>query len=308
MLVEMATAQAEREKAAPGRQGGFEAPRGRAGTGLPFRLSRRRLALGGAAVGVAAALLIVLGGGGANVRTEPADAADLSRLAAMAPHLQLAGQWQITSTEVSPSGGRVQFHNEEVPNLFSTDEAEIQWHSASLEERGTQLESEGFAFVGLKRMEVWRPSALAKGEFDRSRDVKSARVYVSRKDGQKSFQAAGLWREGGRTLEFRAIVPSFYELERLMERIDVLNDEEWFVALQPGGGKWLAETGSGIVRKVAKVKVGETPDGHPIYREGVLLGTPEPGEKLDFKAPLPTIYHEGDNIRVVTQEPPGGVE
>lgn len=309
MLVDMATAQAEKAKAAQGSQGGFEAPEGRAATRLPRQLLRRRLALGGAAVGVAATLLIVLGGGGATVRTERADAADLGQLAAIAPHLQLAGPWQITSTEVSPTGGRIQFHSEEEHPPLLANEAEIQWHSASIEERGEQLETEGFTFAGPKRMNILRPYTFVTREFGHYDDWKPAQVYVSREDGQKSFQAAaGLWREGGRTLEYRAIVPSFWVLERLMERIELLSDEEWFVALQPGGGKWLAESAGGIVKKIEKVKVGETPDGHPIYQERGLLGAPEPGEKLDFKAPLPTIYREGDNIRVVTQQPPEGLE
>lgn len=297
MLVETATAQAEKA--------GSKTLGARAPAWLPRLLGPRRLAIGAAVVGVAAGLLILSGGRGVGVRAERADAADLSRLAAIAPHLQLIGQWQITSTEVSPSGGRIQFHSEEDgPHAFSTKQAEIQWHSASLAERAQQLESAGFAFAGAKRMEIIRPYVFVTGELDRYGDVKLAQVYVSHEDGQKGFEAAGLWREGGRTFEYRAIVPSFSMLEGLMERIGLLSSEEWFVALRPGGGRWLAETASGTAKNVVKVKVGETADGQPVYRDHALLGAPEPGEKLDFEAPLPTVYREGDKIKVVTQQPP----
>jgi hypothetical protein len=279
----------------------------------------RPFALGGAIAGVAAVLLIVLGGGGATIRTERADAADLTQLAAKAPRLQLAGPWQIASAEVSPGGGAVQFHSEEErgENLyegygpggaFSTKEVEIQWHSVSIEERGRQLESEGFTFAGQKRMQVSRPAAIAHSEVGRSADVRRARVYVSREDHKKGFQAAGLWREGDRTLEYRAVVPSFWVLARLMERIELLSGEEWFIALQPGGGRWLNESASGTMKKIEEVKIGEASDGRPVYRVRGLIGTREPGEKLDFKAPFPTIYREGDNVRVVTQQPPQGAE
>src|SRR5664279_969851 len=261
----------------------------------------RPLAFGGAVVGAAATLLVVLGGGGTSVRTERADAADLSQLAAQAPHLQLAGGWQITNTEFAPGGGQVHFRSEEGRHhQFLADEAEIRWHSASIEERGSELESEGFTLAGPKRMDLIRPYTFVTHESERYSDVKPAQVYVSGKDGEKTFLAAGLWREGGRTFEYRASVASFWELERLMERIELLSREEWFVALQPGGGKWLNDSGGGVIKKAEKVKVGETPDGRPIFQVRALLVEPEEGEKLDFKAPLPTIYREGDKVRMVT--------
>lgn len=236
-------------------------------TGASHRrlLSRRNLALSGAVAAVAAGILIAIGsGGGSAVRPEVADAADLTQLGAVTPHLQLLKDRQIVKTEVLPEGGLIQFRFEGrqgEAGVPASGESEIQWHSASPAERGEQLESEGFTFAGLKPTVLSRPHALAAGEIERFRDQRSAHVYVSHEDGRQWFDAVGLWEEDGKTLEYHANVPDFDTLERLMERIEVLNDEEWLVALQPGGGSWLTETGSGTIEKVEKIKIGEKPNG-----------------------------------------------
>jgi hypothetical protein len=102
--------------------------------------------------------------------------------------------------------------------------------------------------------------------------------------------------------------PNFWLLERLMERIEVLDEEEWLIALQSGGGKWLNDSGGGLIAKIEKIKVGESPDGQPIYKERGLIGVGDPGEAPDFSAAPPTIYREGDRIRVVTEKPPAGLQ
>jgi hypothetical protein len=276
-------------------------------------LRRRNFALAGAVAAVAAGILIAIGsGGGSAVRPAVADAAELTQLGAVTPHLQLLKEWQIVNTEVSPDGGTIQFRfegPEGVKGVPASGESEIQWHSASPAERGEQLEAEGFAFAGPKPMVIGNPHALATGDYEHALDEKSAQVYVSHEDGQESFDAAGLWEEGGMTLEFRADVPDFYTLERLMERIEVLNDEEWLVALQPGGGTWLAETGSGTIEKVEKIRVGEKPDGEPIYSERGFFGASEQGEGLSnrLRESFPTIYREGDTTRTVINQPPPAV-
>jgi hypothetical protein len=276
-------------------------------------LRRRNFALAGAVAAVAAGILIAVGsGGGSAVRPAVADAAELTQLGAVTPHLQLLKEWQIVNTEVSPDAGLIQFRfegPEGEKGVPANGEAEVQWHSVSLAERGEQLESEGFASAGLKPMVISNPHALATGDYEHVLDQKSAQVYVSHEDGQGSFDAVGLWEEGGRTLEYRADVPDFYTLERLMERIEVLNDEEWLVALQPGGGTWLTEIGSGTIEKVERIKVGEKPDGEPIYSERSFFGDVEQGEELSnrLKQSFPTIYREGDTTRTVINQPPAAV-
>lgn len=283
------------------------------GSGSRRLLRRRNLALSGAVAAAAAGILIAIGsGGGSAVRPAVASAAELTQLGAVTPHLQLLKEWQIVNTEVSPDAGLIQFRfegPEGEKGVPASGESEIRWHSASLAERGEQLESEGFASAGLKPMSISNPHALATGDYEHVLDQKSAQVYVSHEDGQESFDAVGLWEEDGMTLEYRANVPDFYTLERLMERIEVLNDEEWLVALQPGGGTWLSETGSGTIEKVEKVKVGEKPDGEPIYSERGFFGASEPGEDLSnrLKESFPTIYREGDTTRTVINQPPPAV-
>jgi hypothetical protein len=192
----------------------------------------------------------------------------------------------------------------------SSGEAEFQWHSASLAEREEQLESKGFTFAGSKQLTLARPYSLATEGVEQFLDYKSAPVYVAHEDGQQSFDAVGLWEEGGKTIEFHANVPDFDTLELLMGRwVEILNDEEWLVALQPGGGKWLSETESGKVERIEKIKVGEKPNGEPIYSVGTFLGVPEPGEglSLKLKESFPTIYREGDTTRTVINQPPPAV-
>jgi hypothetical protein len=291
-LVEMAGGQAERS-----------------GTRTSSRRRLRRgIALGGVAVGAAAALMILLlGGGGGGVRPERASAADLSRIAETLPHLQLAGPWQITTTELTPGGGRFEYLFEGPDQWFHATEAEVRWHSGPIAERARQLESEGFAFATTWQTEISRISALINEDsahFSVPRDVQ---VYADRGGGGREFPAVGLWWLGGRPFELRATVLSLQEFEYLMQRLELLTGKEWFIALQPGGGKWLADTAGGTIEKIEMFKVGETPDGDPIFREGALIHTPT-GKDLDFEAPLPTIYREGDKIRMVIQEPPEGLE
>ncbi|HVQ58482.1 MAG TPA: hypothetical protein VMS60_06190 [Solirubrobacterales bacterium] len=292
-LVDMAATQAQ---AAEGRR--------------PRRHLGRRIALGAAVASVGAALVMVSGGGGSGVLPEPASAADLNQAAAMLPRLQLAGPWQIASTEMSPDGGRIEYRSEEEGDQlhrFHATEAEIQWHSDSIADRAGQLESEGFAFAEQIRSKFGGPAVPRSDEFVRREEARNVHVYVSGEDGEEDFCAVALWLQGDETFEYRATVVSVWEIERLMERIELLSEEEWVIALLPGGGKWLADTASGMIQKVEQVKVGETPDGQPIFQAQALIGS-STGKALDFRSALPVIYREGDTTRLVIEQPPPGVE
>ncbi len=90
-----------------------------------------------------------------------------------------------------------------------------------------------------------------------------------------------------------------------MERIELLSEEEWVIALLAGGGKWLSDTASGRIEKVEQVKVGETPDGQPIFQAQGLIGS-STGKALDFKSALPVIYREGDRTQAGHRATPAG--
>jgi hypothetical protein len=266
-----------------------------------------RFALGAALATLVVVLGLGLFGGSERVHPERASAADLEHVAALIPHLGLAGPWQITTTEVLPDGGRIDYRDEGVDHLFHPTEAEIRWSSTPIAARAKQLESEGFAFAGDVEGRFTRPEALANREFDKFDVRQTVRAFASGKGGEGDFLAAGLWQRGGTTFEYRATVLSITELRYLLERIELLGHEEWFIALQAGGGKWLAETAVGTVKKIEKIKVGQNPDGSPIYEEEALLGSPT-GGKLDFESKLPIIYREGDRTRLVVEQPPQGLK
>ncbi len=270
----------------------------------PRRFVRvRNLALAGGVAAVAAALLVVLGtGGGSGVRPEVADAADLTRLAELAPHLEIAGGWQITQTEVSPDGGATRFHYEREVSAGESSDAEVQWHAASIEELGQRLEGEGFEAAGTLPTRTIDALERRAGTWDRVSGT--AQVYVSREEGESFFQAVGLWRERGWTFELSARVASLDMLERLLERIEFLGSEEWLIAIRPGGALWLRDTLNGTAEKVETVKT-ETPWGTLVYETRLFSKTPEQIEELDFTSPVLFIRRDGDNVRVEMEHPPG---
>lgn len=270
---------------------------------FPARRRWRSLAFAGSLATVAAALVILATGGGSGVRPEVASAAALERLAATAPHLGIAGGWQIVHTVASPEGGETRFHYERDPT-GATPDVEIRWHTASVEETEERLEAEGFEAAGTQPTRTtdalaWREMILepAKyGEEGRTFDSSgTARVYVSSGEGGQ-LQTVGVWREGGWTFELRSR-ESLELLERKLERLELLGPEEWLVAVRPGGGEWLRESYFGTVEKVEKKRT-VMPDGQVVFETRSTARSPERLEKLDFTAPFPVVHREGDSVRV----------
>jgi hypothetical protein len=287
----------------------FEAADATTSQHAPRRVFRvRNLALAGTLAAVAAALLIVLGaGGGSGAKPEVASAADLTQLTELAPHFEIAGGWQITHTEVSPDGGGTQFHYEGDPSRADgTSDAEIRWHTASVEELGKQLEDEGFEAAGTQPTRTTDAAELRADNVDGMFTSGTAQVYVSREEGESFFGAVGVWREEGWTLELSARVQSLYMLERLLERVEILGSEEWLVAIRPGGAKWLKDSMYGTVKRVENVKT-EMPDGQVVYETRFIAKSSEEDEKLEFTSPFPVIYREGDNVRVEVEQVPSEV-
>ena len=280
----------------------------------PRRFLRvRNFAFVGSLATVVAALLIALGtGGGSGVRPEVAGAAVLNRLAATAPHLGIGGGWQITHTEASPDRGETRFHYERDPAGVNT-EAEVRWHTASVEETGERLEAEGFEAAGTQPTRTsdgvaWREMTLDVARFGEEGKtffrLGTAQVYVSPADEHGQLQAVGLWRDEGWTFELRARVESLEMLERLLERLEVLGPEEWLVALQPGGAEWLRQSLNGTVQKLENVRT-EKPDGTVVMEARAKIKTPEQLEELEFTTPFPVIHREGDSVRVEVARAPG---
>jgi hypothetical protein len=290
---------------------------GAAAAGAKLRAPRRfprarNLAFAGSLATIAAALLIALGtGGGAGVRPEVAGAADLERLAELAPHLTITGGWQIAQTEASAERGATRFHYER-DSSGVTNDAEIRWQTAPVEELGKRLEAEGFEAAGTQPTSIsdalaWREMTLdiAK-ESEGSRTPYrhgTAQVYVSPVD-KGLLQAVALWRDEGWTFELRAAVEELEMVERLLERLEVLGPEEWLVALRPGGAEWLRESLNGTVGKLETVRR-EMPDGAVVLETRATAKTAEQLEEFELTAPFPVIYREGDNVRVEVATAPG---
>jgi hypothetical protein len=278
----------------------------------PGFLRVRNLSFAGGLAAVAAALVLALGtGGGSGIKTEVADAADLTGLAELAPHLEIAGGWQITHTEVSPGGGMTRFHYERGGG--GTTEAEIRWHTASADEIGLALEGEGFEAAGtlptatsdaLVRRDAM--AAMAREEPSQGSDWftrGTAQAYVLPQEDQ-SLEAAGVWEEDGWTFELSARVEDLDMLERLLERVEFLGPDEWAIALRPGGGMWLRDSFGGTVKEVEKVKI-EGPDGS-VHYETIFIGkSAEEMEEFELDAPFPEISRDGDRVTVEVQEVPG---
>jgi len=279
---------------------------GGAGSKPPRRrfLRVRNLAFAGSLAAVAAALLIALGtGGGSGVRPEVANAAELTELAEAVPHLGLVGGWQITQTEATPDGGETRLFYERDPAAVTTD-AEIRWHTASVEEVGRQLEAEGFEAAGTQPTNTLDVVEERKGNYETMFRSGAAQVYAFRDGEPGAFQAVGLWQEAGWTVELGARVESMDSLERLLERLEVLGREEWLVAIRPGGGEWLRESMNGTIQKLETVRT-ELPDGTIAFETRMIGKTPEQLEELEFTAPFPVIHREGDNVRVEVARAPG---
>jgi hypothetical protein len=269
---------------------------------------KRGLVFAGALVAVAAGAVIAIGTGGkSGVRPEVASAAELAELGDSIPRLQLAGGWQIVNTESAPGQGSIQYRYEEAEEFLGvppSGTSEIRWHTVALADRGKELESEGFTFAGQRPMEVSDNEAFEAGDFSHSALEQPAQVYIANQGADGSFDAAGLWEEGGLTLEYRSHVDGFYNLERLMERIELLTEKEWLIALQAGGGVWLSESLGGLVQKTEKVKIGENANGEPIYTETAIIGDAgaEAQEKT-LEEGFPELIREGDTVRTVISKP-----
>lgn len=282
---------------------------------LPRRRRIRRRAFAFLAAGglAAAAVLVALGSGGTPAaKPEVASAAELRRLAAELPRLQIAGPWQILSIEGTGEGGNVKLRfegeaDEEAQRrrAGAPDRAEIQWRTAPEAEREAGLLAEGFAPAGRETLEMQRPIPCCKLPF--SHVPVEVKAFAPRDHSAQDFPAVALWREGRRVFELHAQVPDLDALWRLAERAEILSEQQWLVALRPGGGPYLAHIAGGVVR-VEKVKVGERPNGEPIYRTRGVLKAASPGEPVeepDLTEPSPpTIYHEDGRVHVVIAPAP----
>jgi hypothetical protein len=287
----------------------FEAAGGSAKPRRRRVLRVRSLAFAGALASVAAAATIVLGpGGGSGVKPETANAADLTELAALAPHLGIAGGWQITHTEVAPDGGATRFSYvaRPVDAVEGPTEAEMQWHIGTVAELGRRLEGEGLEAAGIMPTVTIDARAMREERFDTTFTKGTAQVYVLREDGRGAMRAVGLWEEDGWTLELSAAVEDPEMLERLLERVEILGSREWEIALRPGGAMWLRDSLDGTVQKVENV-TSERPDGSIVHETIMISKTPQQREELDFTAPFPVIHREGDKIRVEVERAPAEV-
>jgi hypothetical protein len=284
-------------------------------SGTPRRRRRRRhgrraLALVGAACLTAAIVIATGSSGGPSARPEVASASELRHLATVFPRLQIAGPWQILTTEGSGAEGSVELRYEGEPALLprfdNPPTVEIRWRSSSREQRVSELLAEGFLPAGQMTVEQQRPISGSALPFT-YRPVQVS-AYVSRGPGADRLSTVALWNEGGRVFELAARLRSLNVIWRLAERVELLRENEWLVALRPGGGRFLAEATGGAV-KVEKVKIGERPNGEPIYATRGLIEGPGPGERLEepdlSKPSPPTIYREGDEVRIVVTPPPG---
>ena len=63
-------------------------------------------------------------------------------------------------------------------------------------------------------------------------------------------------------------------------------------------------THAGGLKEIEKVKIGESPDGQPIYGTKGSLEPPKPGEELDASSPLPIIYRDGSETRIIVKNFP----
>jgi hypothetical protein len=284
----------------------FEAERTAGAKPAPRRFLRvRNFVFAGELAIVAAALVIALGtGGGSGVKPEVASAAALNHLADLSPRFGIAGGWQITHTEASPDGGETRFHYERGPDDEAAD-VEIRWHAAPLEEVAERVEAEGLETAGTLPMNTRDVVVEREGNYGRATTYGTAQVYADRdEEDEDLFLAVGLWREDGWTFELRAPVESLYILERRLERIEILGQEEWLVAIQPGGAMWLRETLNGTVRKVEHTRT-VNPDGTVYMLTRFEAKSEEELEELDFTAPVPVIHREGDSARVEVARAPG---
>jgi hypothetical protein len=272
--------------------------------GRPRVLRARNLSFAGALAAVAAALVLALGtGGGSGVKTEVADAADLTDVADQSPHLQIVGGWQITSTEVTPEGGATRFRYERAEEHGPAADVEIRWYAAaSAEEVGRQLEAEGFEAAG--GVPVRTTDGLAKrfNEVDRFFTSSPGQAYVAQAGGPLP-ETVGVWSQDDLTFALRTQVESVRMLERKLERVEFLGPEEWVIAIRPGGGMWLKESFNGSVREIEKVKI-EQPDGTFVYETRYIAKSPEELGELEFTAPYPLIRRDGDSVTVEVQEAP----
>lgn len=278
----------------------------RVGPSRPQRARRRwngrpALATAGAACLATAAILILIGSaGGPSVRPEIAKAGELRHLAKVFPRLQIAGGWQIVSTEGTAGGGRMVFRDEMAPSIRAkfkvSPRVEIQWRSLRQAQRMAKLLAEGFVPAGQMRVKQARPVMGWVLPFKfRPVDVSA---YVSGSTEEGLSPAVALWHEGDRAFELRASVGSVDKLWRLAERVQVLGVREWLIALKPGGGRYLTKSNGGLPTRVEKVKIGEKPNGKPIYRTHTYFGATNNGVAMFEARNVTTIVREGEKVRV----------
>jgi hypothetical protein len=90
--------------------------------------------------------------------------------------------------------------------------------------------------------------------------------------------AVGVWSQGGRTFALSARVESLYMLERLLERPEFLTEDEWAIALRPGGAEWLVDHhfGDGVTVEQVTVDYAKVkgPDGKVSYEARVKAKAP----------------------------------
>jgi hypothetical protein len=214
-------------------------------------------------------------------------------------------QRQIGRDRAVDLAGRVVFLDENPPATRPKFEVSplvaIHWGSVPQQQREAELVAEGFAWANTRYVEMSKPIPSAGLPFDYLRFKVNA--YVARESPNGWLSAVALWHEGGQVFELHLGVPSLYKLWLIAQRVETLATPEWVIALKPGGGAYLAETVNGLARGVEHVKIGEKPNGEPIYQDQGLIGSR--GTSEEFKPQdLTIVYREGDKVRVVVMPPP----
>jgi hypothetical protein len=216
------------------------------------------------ATATAVAALLALGAGSASAGSKARTA--VVSMAERSPHIAIAGGWEITSTELTAEGGSTSYHYERpAGEADGTVDTTVSWYrGVSIGEIGSRLRAAGLSPAGALPYRTTDGVKLRNGEWGSIFTQGAAQVYASPASGGR-VTAVGVWQQDGWTFTLSARVrPNLYMEERLLERVEFLGPNEWEIALQPGGPKWLIDHFGEKVGSVEQVKV-EGPDGTVAY-------------------------------------------
>ena len=135
---------------------------------------------------------------------EPANAAELVRLAKISPPILFdLPNWRVAVTEVRQAEeGFTEFQIGIKPQSDPEKQAKFRWHSDTLKARTRQVTGHGGVEVG---------TAPVLGA--------EATVYEYPHGGKKVFELVALWDGGGRAFEFRTSVPDRATFERRLQAL-----------------------------------------------------------------------------------------